>query len=111
MDACPCCSELGRDGRLILCQINATQAVYVCCHPQCPYPVGLTDQLVTSLVAEMQEDKGDEDVAVAAAAADPLPPSSQQSGEASRNGAEQLDCFEPTFDPELDALLSSLLDN
>ena len=51
---CPLCSEVGRSGTLVLRQINAEEAVYVCNNSQCPYPVGLSDQLVQNLVPELQ---------------------------------------------------------
>ena len=51
---CPLCSEVGRSGTLVLRQINAEEAVYVCNNSQCPYPVGLSDQLVQNPVPELQ---------------------------------------------------------
>ena len=51
---CPLCSEVGRSGTLVLRQINAREAVYVCNNSQCPYPVGLSDQIVQNPVPELQ---------------------------------------------------------
>ena len=51
---CPLCSEVGRSGTLVLRQINAEEAIYVCNNGQCPYPVGLSDQLVQNPVPELQ---------------------------------------------------------
>ena len=51
---CPLCTEVGRSGTLLLRQINANEAVYVCNNSQCPYPVSLSDQIVQNSVPELQ---------------------------------------------------------
>ena len=54
--ACPVCCEVGRPGTLVLRQINAEEAVYVCNNSQCPYPVGTSDSTVLNPVPELRED-------------------------------------------------------
>ena len=54
--ACPLCCEVGRPGTLVLRQINAEEAVYVCNNSQCPYPVGISDSTVLNPVPELRED-------------------------------------------------------
>lgn len=51
---CPLCCEVGRSGTLVLRQINAEEAIYVCNNSQCPYPVGLSDQIIQNPVPELQ---------------------------------------------------------
>lgn len=51
---CPLCTEVGRSGTLVLRQINANEAIYVCNNSQCPYPVSLSDQIVQNPVPELQ---------------------------------------------------------
>ena len=58
---CPVCSrsDIGASangGTLILRQINATEAIYVCDNPECVYPVGEEITVVRSLVPELMSD-------------------------------------------------------
>ena len=52
--ACPVCCEFGRTGTHVLRQINAEEAVYVCNHSQCPFPVGVSDQVIQNPVPELR---------------------------------------------------------
>ena len=56
-DNCPVCSEFERTGKLILRNINAEEAIYVCSNSQCPYPIGLSDQVTTNLIPELQPER------------------------------------------------------
>ena len=55
-EVCPACCEVGRTGTLVLRQINAKEAIYVCNDSLCPYPVGLSDKIVENPVPELQPD-------------------------------------------------------
>lgn len=50
---CPVCS---RSGTLILRQINATEAMYVCDNPECFYPVGEEITIIKRAIPELMCD-------------------------------------------------------
>ena len=55
---CPVCStgKSGPSSTLILRQINATEAIYVCSNPNCVYPVGQEVVTVERTLREMMPD-------------------------------------------------------
>lgn len=63
-DPCPLCGRPdagargsdGGGGTLILRQINATEAIYVCDNPECTYPVGEEVAVVERPVPELLSD-------------------------------------------------------
>lgn len=53
---CPVCIRSGHPtSTLILRQVNATEAIYVCDHPECCYPVGEEMMAVRRIVPELVE--------------------------------------------------------
>lgn len=52
---CPVCGGSG-NGILILRQINATEALYVCNNPECFYPVGDEVTIIKRAIPELMSD-------------------------------------------------------
>ena len=59
---CPICSKSGNGhGNLVLRQINAEEAVFVCENPDCCYPVGFEVNFIKRPVAALNEKQGEVD--------------------------------------------------